>query len=50
MNTLTTHNLLNCPNRMYNMDESGLPLDHKPSKVIALKGANKKSPLWNIWK
>ncbi len=39
--TLTTHRLLDCPNRIYNMDESGLPLDHKPPKVIALKGAKK---------
>ena len=39
--TLTTHHLLDCPNRIYNMDETGLPLDHKPSKVVALKGAKK---------
>ena len=31
--------LFNCPNCIYNMDETGLPLDHNPSKVIAMKGA-----------
>ena len=32
--TLEEKELFNCPNRIYNMDESGLPLDHNPSKVI----------------
>ena len=39
--TLKKHELFNCPSRIYNMDESGLPLDHKPSKVVALKGSKK---------
>ncbi len=39
--TLTTHHLLDSPNRIYNMDETGLPLDHKPAKVVTLKGAKK---------
>ena len=39
--TLEEKELFNCPNRIYNMDESGLPLDHNPSKVIAMKGARK---------
>ena len=39
--TLKTNGLLDCPNRIFNMDESGIPLDHKPSKVIALKGTKK---------
>ena len=39
--TLKENDLFNCPNRIYNMDESGLPLDHKPPKVIALRGAKK---------
>ena len=39
--TLKKHGLFNCPSRIYNMDETGLPLDHKPSKVITLKGTKK---------
>ena len=39
--TLKTNELFDCPSRIYNMDESGLPLDHKPAKVIALKGTKK---------
>ena len=39
--TLEEKESFNCPNRIYNMDESGLPLDHNPSKVIAMKGARK---------
>ena len=39
--TLQEHNLMNCPSRIFNMDESGIPLDHKPSKVITLKGTKK---------
>ena len=30
--TLETHDLIDLPSRIYNMDESGMPLDHKPSK------------------
>lgn len=33
--------LQNHPECIYNMDESGLPLDPKPPKVIALKGQRK---------
>ena len=32
---------MGCPNRIYNMDESGMPLDHKPPKVVARKGTRK---------
>lgn len=35
--TLKKHGLFNCPSRLYNMDESGMPLDHKPPKVIVLR-------------
>lgn len=38
---LKKHGLFNCPSRIYNMDESGVSLDHKPPKVVALKGAKK---------
>jgi len=36
--TLTNNKLLNCPNRIYNIDETGFPLEYKPPKVIAKKG------------
>ncbi|GFN78575.1 tigger transposable element-derived protein 1-like [Plakobranchus ocellatus] len=36
--TLTDHNLLNKPERVYNVDESGFPLDPKRLKVITQKG------------
>ena len=39
--TLKKHDLFNCPRYIWNMDESGLPLDHKPPKVITLKGQKK---------
>ena len=39
--TLTKNCLKNCPSLIFNMDESGMPLDHKPPKVIALKGMKK---------
>lgn len=39
--TLKNNDLLDTPTRIYNMDESGLPLDHKPSKVITLRGTKK---------
>ena len=39
--TLTEHNLLNEPSRIYNVDETGMPLDHCPPKVVAYKGQKK---------
>ena len=33
--TLNKHGLFNSASRIYNMDESGMPLDHKPKKVVA---------------
>ena len=36
--TLQENGILNCPSRVYNMDESGMPLDHKPPKVVVPKG------------
>ena len=39
--TLVEHNLLNSPSQIYNMDESGIPLDPKAPNVVALKGAKK---------
>ena len=37
-NTSWSHDF---PNLIFNMDETGVPLDHKPPKVIAFKGAKK---------
>ena len=39
--TLTENDLKNRPFLIFNMDESGMPLDQKPPKVIALKGIKK---------
>ena len=39
--TLETHGLMNLPNRIYNVDESSMPLNHKSPKVVALKGMAK---------
>ena len=39
--TLEEHGIMNLPSRIYNMDETGMPLDHKPPKVVARKGMKK---------
>ena len=35
---LEENNLLNLPGQMYNMDESGMPLEHRSPRVLARKG------------
>ena len=40
-NTLEEHGLTNEPFRIYNVDESGMPLEHKQPKRVAEKGAKK---------
>ena len=37
--TLTKNGLLDNPRAIFNVDETGMPLDHKPEKAIAKKGA-----------
>lgn len=39
--TLVEHNLTEKPYNIYNVDESGIPLEHKQPKRIALKGSKK---------
>ena len=39
--TLKDNDLLNRPSRIYNMDESRMPLDHKQLKRVAKKGMKK---------
>ena len=39
--TLEEHDLLNKASRIYNMDETGMPLDAKQLKRVALKGVKK---------
>ena len=39
--TLEVNGLMNKPNRIYNMDESGTLLDYRQLKCIAPKGAKK---------
>ena len=46
--TLQENGILNCPSRVYNMDKSGMPLDHKPPKVVHGSKGDKQGPLPNI--
>ena len=39
--TLNEHGLMNSPGQLYNMDESGVPLDSRPPNVIAKRGQKK---------
>ena len=39
--TLRKHELLNNPEQIYNMDESGMPLDPRPPNVVAKHGMKK---------
>ena len=43
--TLQEHDLMNCPGCIFNMDESGIPLDHKPSKVKRVQTRSIVAPL-----
>ena len=36
--TLCEHDLTNKPSQIYNMDGSGMPLDHRPPNVVARRG------------
>ena len=36
--TLSEHDLVNHPAQIYNMDDSGMPLDARPPNVIAKRG------------
>ncbi|XP_064403158.1 uncharacterized protein LOC135348769 isoform X2 [Halichondria panicea] len=36
--TLTENDLLDCPSQIYNMDETGMPLDPAPPKIITVRG------------
>jgi len=40
-NALTENNLIDKPGQIYNVDESGMPLDHRSPHVIARKGQRK---------
>ena len=39
--TLKEHDLMNHPAQIYNMDESGIPLDAHPPNVVAKRGQKK---------
>ena len=41
LDTLENHDLLDKPFHIYNVDESGMPLEHKQPKRVAEKGAKK---------
>ena len=38
---LTENDLIDSPAQIYNVDESGIPLDHRPLKIITKKGQKK---------
>ena len=38
---LNEHDLMNRPGQIYNVDETGMPLDHRPPKVVGRKGKRK---------
>ena len=40
--TLTEHGLLEKPSHIYNVDESGVPLNPRPPKVVTSKGRSTK--------
>lgn len=40
-NVLTENDLMESPNQIYNVDETGMPLDHRPPKVVTKKGQKK---------
>ena len=40
-NVLSEHGLMNLPNQIYNVDETGMPLEHRPPKVVTKKGQKK---------
>ena len=40
-NTLTEHNLLQHPSQIYNVDESGIPLDLKSPIIVSKRGVKK---------
>ena len=39
--TLSENNLLDSPDHIYNVDETGMPLDHRPPKVVTKRGQKK---------
>ena len=40
--TLTKNGLLDNPSQIYNVDEMGMPLDHRPPKIVTVKGQKSK--------
>ncbi len=40
--TLKTHHLLNKPSQLYNVDESGMPFNPRPPKVVSARGRKTK--------
>ena len=38
---LTTHDLMDHPERIYNMDETGMPLDPPTPRIVAKRGQKK---------
>ena len=45
--TLRDNNLLNSPAQIYNVDEAGMAYEHRPPKVITVKG--QKGEMLHFW-
>ena len=39
--TLEEHDQRDCPNRIYNVDETGMPLNHAAPKIVTARGHKK---------
>ena len=46
--TLIENDLMDSPNQIYNVDETGMPLDHRAPKIVAGRG-HKKVRYRNVW-
>jgi len=39
--SLEEHGIMDSPAQIYNVDVTGMPLDHRPSKIVTKKGQKK---------
>ena len=45
---LEKNKLMHAPAQIYNVDETGLAYEHRPQKVVTLKGQKKGHPVTNV--
>ena len=46
---LLEHDLMDLPCQIYNVHETGIPLYHRPPKVVTKKGQKKQKPNYCLW-